>query len=292
MKRMVLSLLAAVIVMVGLTDCSGRLGKRVGDLEILFENSQILNQETASIATATDKRMAKMEKTLDNLRSLTAQIGDQINFIPPEAMETASANSTSAEPATKPETVATTISKTEVKTTTAEILEDKLAKLTKRVDAYGKRLNAHDGQFSKLRRRLAEVEDEIRPIYLWTAEFPSGKPRKPGGKEELQLPDELKPGLDELAFAINKGHVKLEKEVAGHADPVGSEKDNLELSKRRAQVCIDHLVARLGPDKDVIWQSDTKWKDYFVAVGKGETDRYGNYKYNRRVCFQRLTTSN
>ncbi len=293
--RRIVSVLVFVVMVAALTGCAGSLGKRIDRLEILYENSKILQQETANMATSTGLKVDKMENTLNELCSSVTEIRDEINFIPPEAMETASDNSTSAEPAakpepaTKPETTAVTTapSKAEAKTAPTT-LEGKLDALTKRVNINEERLSRHDRKFGDLQRTLAEVKDELgQPVYLWTDEFYSGLPKKPGDKEKLQLPDELKPGLDRLAWAIVNDGLKLEKEVGGHTDPVGSEEDNLNLSKRRAQACINYLVAKIGPDKEIPWEAGTKYEDYFVAVGKGETDRYGDYKYNRRVCFKR-----
>jgi len=161
-----------------------------------------------------------------------------------------------------------------VKAEIAESLEARLAKLTKRVDG-------HDRKFrilSDLQRRIAEVEDETKPLYLWTQSFVT-RSSKLSSKNEKKL--------DGLALELLKGTLKVEKEVKGHADPRGKQKDNEELSKERAQSCIDHLLKKLGADSDVPWEAGTTWKKYFVAMAGGETDRYGNYKHNRRVRFQK-----
>jgi len=160
-----------------------------------------------------------------------------------------------------------------------------------RITELEKKVNIHDKQFAKmsdLQKRLAEVEDEIRPIYLWTKSFPSGKPKKPGEKEELPLPPaKVQAGLDRMAIEILAGRIEIQSDVVGYADPRGKKKDNEELSKRRAQASINYLISKLGPDKEVIWEPGTTWKEYFQAVAGGETGRYGNFKYNRRVRFEK-----
>jgi len=167
-------------------------------------------------------------------------------------------------------------------------LEYQLAKLTKRVDAHDKKFGTHDRKFSNLQRRIAETEDETKPLYLWTKEFGTGLPKKPKEKEKLQKPPvKIRNGLDKLAIEILSGRLKVEKEVEGHADPRGNEKDNQELSKRRAQSCIDYLISKLGPKEPVKWDTTIEWKNYFVVVAGGPTSRYGNFKYNRRVRFQK-----
>ncbi|MBL7084462.1 MAG: OmpA family protein [Candidatus Aminicenantes bacterium] len=164
-------------------------------------------------------------------------------------------------------------------------ISDRITKLEERVDTHGRKIN----KFSGLRRRLAEVEDEIRPVRLWTKSFPSRLPKKPEEeKEKPQLPTGVKPGLDRMAIEILAGRLQVETEVFGHADPLGKKKDNEELSKRRAQSCINYLVEKLGPDSVVPWDVNTKWKDYFMAVAGGETSRYGNLKFNRRVYFKKV----
>ncbi|MBL7154985.1 MAG: hypothetical protein ISS88_00565 [Candidatus Portnoybacteria bacterium] len=166
---------------------------------------------------------------------------------------------------------------------------DWLNEMEKDVSKASKQVDAHKGKFSDLQRRLAETEDEIRPVYLWTKEFPSGLPRKPKEKEKLAKPPlKIRNGLDNLAIEILAGTLALGKKVVGYADPRGKEKDNQKLSKRRAQSCINYLLfEKLGPEKDVLWKTGTKWKDYFEAVAGGETSRYGNFKFNRRVHFQK-----
>jgi len=164
-------------------------------------------------------------------------------------------------------------------------------RVSSQIDAHEKRLNAHDKQFAKmsdLQRRLAELEDEVRPVLIWTQPFPSGLPKKPEEKEKPQLPIpiEIQPGLNDLAIEILADRVELEKDVVGYADPRGKQKDNKELSERRAQASIDYLVSKLGPDKSVKWHNTT-WKNYFVAVAGGETSRYGSFKHSRRVRFER-----
>jgi outer membrane protein OmpA-like peptidoglycan-associated protein len=299
MKRVALSVLTVLLVIaaISLVGCAGSLGsleKRVDTLGRSLKSLEVAHEETAQLAVSTSFNVDQIKDSVDETNRMVAQIGDQINFIPEEAMRGVTSEDVKA---TKPAAATTTKvtepanapskAKAEVKTAPTT-LEGKLAALSKRVDAHEEKLKRHDSQLGELLRRLAEAEDELgRPVYLWTEPFPSGKPNKPGDKEEPQLPDELKPGLDDLAFAITQGKVELSKRVFGHADPTGNEKDNLELSERRAQACINHLVTRLGPDKDVPWQNGTQWKDYFEAVGQGETDHYGDYRYNRRVCFQR-----
>ena len=159
-----------------------------------------------------------------------------------------------------------------------EQLELWAKELTHRTTTIEKSVNAHDRKFSDLQRRIAEAEDRTKPLYLWTQPFPT-RSSKVTGKNEKKL--------DDLALELLKGTIKVEKKVKGHADPRGKEKDNEELSKARAQSCIDRLLKKFGPDGYVTWEPNTKWKEYFVAVAGGETDRYGNYKYNRRVRFER-----
>lgn len=166
----------------------------------------------------------------------------------------------------------------EVKSPKAKSLEFWLAQLAIQVDAHDKRLNAHDRKFSDLQRRIAEAEDETKPLYLWTQSFAT---------DSSKLTSKNEKKLDGLALELLKGTLKVEEKVEGHADPRGKEEDNQKLSKERAQSCIDHLLTKLGPDNDVAWEAGTKWKDYFVAMATGETSRYGNHKYNRRVRFQK-----
>ncbi|KAB2805324.1 OmpA family protein [Phaeocystidibacter luteus] len=65
-------------------------------------------------------------------------------------------------------------------------------------------------------------------------------------------------------------------EVIGHADPVGSEKYNLNLSERRAQAAVDVLVNTYGISAD-----------RFTVTGKGEGAQVGNNNsINRRVEFR------
>lgn len=271
MKRIALSVLVilAIATVTSLTGCAGRqLNKRVDKLETLFENSEVLQKEIANMATTTGLKVDKMEKEFKKLYSLTAQIGDQINFIPEEAMETEPANSNSAEPTPK----------AKAKTSPPASLEGKLAALAKRVGVHEKRLNRHDSRFSDLRRRLAEAEDEISPVYLWTAPFKTNS---------AKLTKAHKEGLDKLAIEILAGRVEIISAVVGYADPRGSKEDNKKLSKERAQSCIDYLVEKLGANKSVKWLPGQKWQEYFTALAGGETARYGNFQYSRRVQFKK-----
>lgn len=170
-----------------------------------------------------------------------------------------------------------------------ETLEYRLASLTKQVDGHETRLNTHGKQLSDLQRLMAEAEDEFRhdkpqKYYFWTTPF---RYTKAGSSK---LTEEIKEGLDMLVVDLLAGKIQLQKEVVGYTDPRGKKKFNEELAKKRATSCIKYLVKELGPGDTVKWDPNTKWKEYFISVAGGEIDRYGSFKYSRRVRFERRTS--
>lgn len=75
---------------------------------------------------------------------------------------------------------------------------------------------------------------------------------------------------------VMKANPDIKVQVIGHTDKVGSEKYNEELSERRAQAVIDHLVKYYGIDEA-----------RFEIVSKGKNDQLNNAhdNINRRVDF-------
>ncbi|GAB3164231.1 OmpA family protein [Telluribacter humicola] len=72
------------------------------------------------------------------------------------------------------------------------------------------------------------------------------------------LDDKSKVELDKLAEFLSRNH-KLRIEIAGHTDDVGSDKDNLDLSRQRAQSVVSYLTgAGIKADR-------------LTAIGYGET---------------------
>ncbi len=248
MKRAVLVLVLSTLTAMVMAGCGGRLSKRVDRLETLYENSKILRQEVANMATSTGFKVDKMEGELKKLYEASA---------PAPPVETSMVNA----------------------------LEDKLAKMSQRVDVHEKRLDRHENKLSDLQRLIAEAEDEVRhdkpqKYYFWTTPF---KYTKVGSSK---LTKEIMEGLDMLVVDLLIGKIQLQKKVVGYTDPRGKKKFNEELAKKRAASCIEYLVKKLGPDDTVKWDPNTKWKDYFVSVAGGETDYYGSFKYSRRVRFE------
>ena len=87
--------------------------------------------------------------------------------------------------------------------------------------------------------------------------------------------------LDKLE-EILKANPKMQVEISGHTDDVGSDSDNMSLSKNRARAVTDYLVGK-GLDAS-----------RFKPVGYGETrpaftnDSANNRQKNRRVEFKIL----
>lgn len=82
------------------------------------------------------------------------------------------------------------------------------------------------------------------------------------GRAELQVNADVnsKDSLNYL-YDILVRNPKLVIQLESHTDARGSDKDNQDLSQRRAQSCVDYLVKEKGIDANRI-----------VAVGKGETE--------------------
>lgn len=114
--------------------------------------------------------------------------------------------------------------------------------------------------FSKEKRVLKEAYDNLQ--------FETGK---------AVIKEESKPSLDELADYLNSNNYTLT--LIGHTDNVGSEADNLVLSKKRADAVKNYLVNKGIADVRI------------NTIGKGESEplvsnetAQGREK-NRRVEF-------
>lgn len=114
--------------------------------------------------------------------------------------------------------------------------------------------------FSKEKRVLKEAYDNLQ--------FETGK---------AVIKDESKPSLNELADYLNSNNYTLT--LIGHTDNVGSEADNLVLSKKRADAVKTYLVSKGIADVRI------------TTIGKGESEplvsnetSQGREK-NRRVEF-------
>ena len=114
--------------------------------------------------------------------------------------------------------------------------------------------------FSKEKRVLKEAYDNLQ--------FETGK---------AVIKEESKPSLNELAEYLNTNNFTLT--LIGHTDNVGSDADNLILSKKRAEAVKTYLVSKGISDVRI------------YTIGKGETEplvsnetSQGREK-NRRVEF-------
>ncbi|MPR36366.1 OmpA family protein [Salmonirosea aquatica] len=93
---------------------------------------------------------------------------------------------------------------------------------------------------------------------------------------EYTLDEKSKVELQKLVLFL-KDNPKLSIEIAGHTDDVGSDKENLELSRQRAQSVVRYLAGSGLPDSR------------FTAIGYGETkpkvpnDSDQNRRLNRRI---------
>ncbi len=166
-----------------------------------------------------------------------------------------------------------------------EAVNSRLIALEKRVTKVEDRVKSNEGKLSDLQRLIAEAEDNFlhdadipRGYYFWTTPFNFGISK---------LNTEQKKGLDILIEGILTGGEKIERKVIGYGDILGTKKVTYAVSEKRAQECINYLIKKLGPNKSVPWDTGTKWKDYFNALAGGPTKRYGSFKHNRRVRFER-----
>lgn len=114
--------------------------------------------------------------------------------------------------------------------------------------------------FSKEKRVLKEAYDNLQ--------FETGK---------AVIKEESKPSLNELAEYLNSNNYTLT--LIGHTDNVGSEADNLVLSKKRADAVRNYLISKEVADVRI------------TTIGKGESEplvsnetAQGREK-NRRVEF-------
>lgn len=114
--------------------------------------------------------------------------------------------------------------------------------------------------FSKEKKVLKEAYDNLQ--------FETGK---------AVIKDESQPSLDELSDYLNSNNYTLT--LIGHTDNVGSDADNLILSKKRAEAVKNYLVSKGIADVRI------------NTIGKGETEplvsnetAQGREK-NRRVEF-------
>lgn len=89
------------------------------------------------------------------------------------------------------------------------------------------------------------------------------------------------PDLQHVA-EVMKRYPDLQVEVVGHADVRADEDYNLNLSQRRAQAAIDHLVKRYGIDTGRFILKYEGEGETLVPLARRETDHY----MNRRVEFR------
>ena len=299
MKRILTATAVLFVAVAMLMGCasSGRVKKletMVGNLDILNKDAIGTFNKTAQKVDGIEKELKGTTAKLDKLSLLTLQISDHLGFVPEEETsepiteEAVSETTTDVDKdsgpikeavaAKGPEEVSKKDEEPKARVVKAEGLEGKLAALTEQVARNKKEIDRHNANFSDLQRRLAEVEDEIQPVYLWTAPFKTNS---------AKLTKAHKEGLDKLAIEILAGRVELIQAVVGYADPRGRKEDNEKLSKERAQSCIDYLVKKFGAGEPVKWFPEQKWFKYFTAEAGGETARYGNFRYSRRVCFKK-----